>query len=209
MFQPHPCQSYPRYLARVVLSHSSDHERSHTHHLQNHFKTAQLIWLFLKIRLSYYHVAVYWRVYKHPVSFQVLILTFSSRILLLLLRTIRLQLHVREDVLTASSSASWFMQMAVKHWHCDSIDYSLTRNILSNNLCQDNRSPGPNFGNLIPRGIQSPGEFNPPGSNFPGNSIPGSNFPGNSIPRIKFPGEFNPPGSNFRPDLIPGDSPTK
>ena len=84
---------------------------------------------------------------------------------------------------------------------------SLTRNILSNNLCQGSwspglefnppdwifqriQSPGPNFpGNSIPREIQSPGSnllgnSIPPGSNFPGNSIPhGSNFPGNSIPR--------------------------
>ena len=76
---------------------------------------------------------------------------------------------------------------------------SLTRNILSNNLCLGSWSPGPNFpGNTIPR-IQFPGEFNPPGLNFPGDSIPleiqspGSNFLGNSIPpdrisaRTKFP----------------------
>ena len=67
---------------------------------------------------------------------------------------------------------------------------SLTRNILSNNLCQGSWSP-----DRISRGIQSPriefpGEFNPPGK---------------SIPQIEFPGEFNPPRSDFLGNSIPPD----
>ena len=80
---------------------------------------------------------------------------------------------------------------------------SLTRNILSNNLCQGSWSPGPNFsGNSIPpdrisRGIQSPGKFNPPDRIYWGIQSP----------RIEFPGKFNPPdriswGIQSPPDRI-------
>ena len=60
-------------------------------------------------------------------------------------------------------------------------------------------SPGPNFpGNSIPR-IQFPGEFNPPGLNFPDRIFWGIQFPPDRISRgIQSPWIEFPPGPNSR-----------